>query len=362
MTGSSRPSRTSGSRTRGARSPDGLRPGVLLVALCLVLAVAPAARADVVAFGQRSLLEGEVKLLERGQLHFKTDATGTILVEWNDVLHFDSDQLLRVELRDGTLYFGSVRDGARTRTVRVLDRTGPRELDLDDIVRIQPIEESFRDRLDITVSTGYSFTRASDISQFNLGLRASYETERWESRLRVDAINTRDAQDEDAARNTLSLSSRRLRGRSWATGGALAAERNDGQGLDLRLSMFGQVERFLLRSNSRRAWVLAGIGVIREERAGVDQAQESLESAFGAHYELYRFDDPEIDIISELVVRPNLTDWGRLRSDANLTLRWNLWRDLNWDLSLYGSYDTSPDIGDAERGDYGIVTAVSYDL
>ena len=55
-----------------------------------------AAKTDVVVFKNGDRLTGEVKSLERGRLRFKTDATDTISIEWDDGAYLNSDQNIQV--------------------------------------------------------------------------------------------------------------------------------------------------------------------------------------------------------------------------------------------------------------------------
>ena len=60
---------------------------VLLAAFGLLCFDAIAAnKTDVVTFVNGDRLTGEVKSLERGRLRFKTDATDTISIEWDNVV------------------------------------------------------------------------------------------------------------------------------------------------------------------------------------------------------------------------------------------------------------------------------------
>ncbi len=60
---------------------------------------------DVVVFKNGDRLSGEVKSLGRGRLTFKTDATGTIKVEWDEVAFLQVDQHVQVEVQSGSALF-----------------------------------------------------------------------------------------------------------------------------------------------------------------------------------------------------------------------------------------------------------------
>lgn len=63
---------------------------------------------DVVLFLNGDRLTGEVKSLERGRLRFKTAATDTISIEWDDIASVRSAQNIQVETQGGVRYLGQL--------------------------------------------------------------------------------------------------------------------------------------------------------------------------------------------------------------------------------------------------------------
>lgn len=68
---------------------------------------------------------------------------------------------------------------------------------------------------------------------------------------------------------------------------------------------------------------------------------------------------PELDVSFTLNLYPGLTDSGRLRGDSDLRFRWELYRDLFWDVTAWGVYDNQS-IGDGNF-DYGVSTGIGWD-
>ena len=49
-----------------------------------------------------------------------------------------------------------------------------------------------------------------------------------------------------------------------------------------------------------------------------------------------------------------------MRSSSDLTLRWEIYEDLFFDISAYGTYDNQ---ADSDNGlDYGVTTGLGYDF
>ena len=333
-----------------------------IILVCLIVANATANAADMVFFSGGNVLIGELKYMERGRLFFKTDATGTIGIEWDEIERLTSDQQLRLELVDGNRYFGSI--GATDSGQRALvdARRGKLSVDLKQVVSIQPFEEEFWERFSGNVSAGYNFTKSSDVTQFNFGARMQYQTDNWRSGVEVNSIITEDSDQETTNRSSLNINTRRLRGKHWATGAFTSFERNDGQGVDLRSSVGGILEHYLINNNTQRLALNGGLLYSHESIIDSSDSNDSIEALFNVAYEIFRYDSPELDLASQLSVIPNLTDWGRVRSELDITLKWEVYEDLFWQLTFYNSYDNRPPTEDAANSDYGVITGVTLEF
>jgi hypothetical protein len=69
---------------------------------------------------------------------------------------------------------------------------------------------------------------------------------------------------------------------------------------------------------------------------------------------------PKTDISLEGTVYPNLSSWGRVRSEVDISISRELVKDLTLVLSYYDSYDSDPLDPDASKHDYGIVTSLGW--
>jgi len=80
----------------------------------------------------------------------------------------------------------------------------------------------------------------------------------------------------------------------------------------------------------------------------------------GIDYSRYVFDDPTVDLSTALSVYPSITDSGRTRAQFDVKLRWEMIKDLYWDLSYYNTYDSDPPSGSLSTNDYGVVTSIGW--
>lgn len=333
----------------------------LTATLCTFLGAQ--ALGDTVQFPPSSTLIGEVKRLDRGHLSFKNDATGTISIEWEDVTRLESAHLLEIEMTNGERFLGYLSYAAEGHAT-LKTATSSEVVQLYDIVSMQPIETEFWERIDGDVSAGLDFSKDSEVLKTNFGVHAEYLTDDYKFNVGFDSNNTIDSDGEDSRRATLNMAGlRRLKGRwhEWAFGSSLGFERNDGLGIDLRSALGVGVQRSLLRSNQQRVLVGGGLQYTREDIADGGKSEESIEGVLTTSYELFRYDSPEVDLTTSLDVYPNLTDWGRVRADFNISLTWEFFEDTYWRLMFYDSYDSDPASVAADKNDYGVVTSLVWD-
>ena len=325
------------------------------------------ANSDVVVFDNGDRLTGEIKSLERGKLRFKTDATGTISIEWDDVAFLSSEQNIQVELSDGKRYLGKLIITPAMKTVNVKFGEAYEKLEASHVVVMTPIEDKGLDRLDLSVTAGYNFAKADGVEQFNFGLDAEFRTEKRSLSLEVDSSisNTKDA--EASQRNEMNINYRRFWPNRWLVSGFVNATRNDELGVDLRTSTGGGGGRIITQSDHARLLLESGLMFSRENLASDESGEESpdkesIEAYVSLDWDVYRFDSPELDLSTSIQLIPSLTEAGRVRGEFDIAFKWEIIHDLFWQISLYNSYDSNPGTEGAEQNDYGITTSIGYDF
>jgi len=59
-------------------------------------------------------------------------------------------------------------------------------------------------------------------------------------------------------------------------------------------------------------------------------------------------------------VFPNLTNWGRVRSELDVSASREIVKDFTLFLSFYDSFDSDPADPTAAKNDYGLVTSLGW--
>lgn len=340
-----------------------LRLPLLFSSLLLVLPMAAQAKNDVVIMRNGDRLTGEVKSLSRGRLSFKTDATGTINIEWNDVARLTADHNIQVELESGLRYFGHLVDAEERFNIVVDTSTGPAGLRTENVVKMEPIDmEGLLQDIDVDVSVGYNFTKASQVTQFNVGVSADYRTRQRIASAKFSSIISDSSGNDTSRRQTLGFNYTRLRRNRWLNDGSLNFEKNDELGLDLRTTLGTGGGRILKQSNSVLLILKGGLQGTRENLVGEPEDKDSLESYVTLQWDWFRYDSPELDWSTNLQVIPSITESGRVRTEFDTTFKWEIVGDLFWRLEFYNSHDNQPQSAEGATNDYGIITSVEYDF
>ncbi|NIV16963.1 MAG: DUF481 domain-containing protein [Woeseiaceae bacterium] len=320
------------------------------------------AKNDVVIFDNGDRLTGEVKSLERGKLRFKTAATDTISIEWDDVAFLTSEQNIQVETQNGDRFLGNLADGAEQFSVIIQTESGVVSLLTSQVVFMTPIEERGIERLDGDFTAGYNFAKASEVQQVRLGLDMDFRTETRVFSLNADAVQSDSEDNESSQRQSLDLQYKRLRPNRWYTGVIVSLDHNDELDLDLRTSIGVGGGRFMRQTNNTVLSLGGGVQVSRENVSSGIADEETVEAVVTLNWDWFRYDTPELDLSSTLQIIPNLSESGRVRGEFDISLKWEMIEDLFWELSFYDSYDSDPVVDGAEKNDFGISTSLGWEF
>jgi len=342
---------------------------IIFTLLATAIPAIASANSDVVVFDNGDRLTGEIKSLERGRLRFKTEATDTISIEWDNVAFLSSDQNIQLETYEGRRYLGRLKISPALKTINIEMDGDYLAIDATHIVLMTPIEEEGRSRLDGDITAGYNFAKASEVEQLQFGLDMEFRTETRIIRLTADSALSDSEDNEASQRGSVSLDYKRLWPNRWFLSGSLSGNRNDELGIDLRTSAGGGGGRIIRQTNHSAMLLEGGLMFSRENLAPPDSVlvapesdKDTVEAYVTFEWDWFRYDSPELDLSSSLEIIPNLTDTGRVRGEFDISVKWEIIHDLFWEISIYDSFDSDPVVLGAEQNDYGITTSLGYDF
>ena len=317
-------------------------------------------KTDVIWMINGDRITGEIKKLERGKLSVKTDSIGLVAIDWKDIDHIKSDYSFQFERSDGKRITGTINPGSGQQLLSLSSAERTVDYQYENVVRISQIEDGFWERLKGSLSLGYSFTKASNVAQANFGLSATHRTEIRSFKLDSSMITTNDQDGNGTRRADHSFNMTRYRSNRWFNSVLVGFESNDELGLKLRSSLGASMGRFLVQTNTSELGAIVGLAGTSEVLEGEASSQRNLEGVLSIDYSRYVFDDPAMDLSTTLTVYPGITEAGRTRSQFDINLRWEMIKDLYWNLNYYNSYDSDPPPGSTSNNDYGIVTSLGW--
>jgi hypothetical protein len=319
-----------------------------------------AVKTDIVVLLNGDAVTGEIKALDFGALRYSTDSMGTVGIDWEDIVSITSNQLLEVELTDGTKYYGQLLAPEHESTVRVKTASQEVSLPAEQIVRITPIETSdkFWQRLDGSFSFGYQTQKASDVATSNLAADVSYRTRKYLLGLNLSSAITEQSAEPASARQSIEANYQRFKGNRWFTDWFSRAEKNDELGINGRWSIGGALGRYFVNTNRNQFSVTAGLQSASTSYTGEDENTTDAEGRFEFRY-LHRSLVPESSLTFSSKVYPLIEDLSQFRAETDLIFRREFVNDLFWDVTIGHSYVSDPP-ENGSNSDHTVTTSIGY--
>lgn len=316
-------------------------------------------KTDTVYLYNGDRITGEVKRFEYGILFLKTDAMGTLKIEFDQIRTFYSNQQFTIQLASGLRFFGSIDTSGNSGFVNLMVNTFRIPEPIEAIVEMYPVEGAFWKRLDGEIDLGYSYTKASTISQVNFSGYTDHRTPKAYSKINISSIFT-DQKDRDRIRKQdYSFLYNRFFKSTWYAGGYIGGQQNTELGITYRY-YGGMVVGNDLVQNNRQA-LSGAVGLIyTTEKSDLDSIIQSIEGAMQWRYRIFKFNDPEIDLNSLLNVYPSFTTLGRVRMEFELKAKFELFSDFYFGLNFYDNFDSQPVDATASGNDWGVTSSIGY--
>ncbi len=353
--------RAGGSELRGFRRKGQGVLRVLAVGLLIAIAIpAQAKYTDEVVLWDGNTINGEIKGLQQGRLELKINKAGTVYAEWDRVHFLTSNKQLEVEDRRGEFYYGSLGTATGARELVVVGPQKTTVLEMDRVVRIQPIRQRFWDRVDGTLSLGLNFVSAQTIFKYSFEVDATYRQEKYSASVKLGLFQTRQEGTDDVIRDDLDFDYTRYFGDRYFGTGTLAFSRSSELGIDLRGQIGYAFGRAFVQSNRTRLWANGGLAVSREKPVGEDPAGSYLWATVSGAYRFFLYSYPKTDIKIDLRVLPAVTDWPRWRAEVSAAVSREIVEDFAISFSVFDNYDSNPPAGAASNHDFGTVLSVGW--
>jgi putative salt-induced outer membrane protein YdiY len=345
-----------------------MKTRLLLIANLLLIATPLFAgeKTDVLIMKNGDRITCEVKNLSDGVLSVSVDyVDGRISLDWAKVARLESKQRFAVFTQDGRSFEGILSsveapDGQTMIQVQQ-DMGNVVEVDRSQIVRATQVSQNFLRRFNGALNSGLSYTKGNEARQYNFSSDVDYVETRWSAGAAFNSNLDANSGTTTSTRNQLALTSNRLL--PWDNyfyGGQAGFLQSSVQGINQQFSLGGGIGHYFINNNRTSIKVLAGFawqGTSYKFTVSTESAQNVATGLVTAEGKFFKFKRTNLLVTGTLL--PALNEPGRLYFATNATYFIKLFRDLNWNVSFYGNWDTRPPAG-FTGSDYGTSSGLSW--
>lgn len=331
-----------------------------LAFICFSILTVQAQKNDTIYLRNGDRITGELKKFEYGLLTLSTDAMLTVSIEYEDINTIYSAKFFDLRTNTGNRYFGRIIKSDVLATINIVTVTDTIPKRLWDIVSITPIKQSFFQKIDGSVDFGLSYSKASDVFQYSANLQATHRTINYSTRFNLSSILTDNGDEGISRNNDVGVGVTRFLPNKWFARATAQGQENTELDLDYRFQVGIGGGYDFVRTNSVRVYGMAGLVVNHEKTISSSEISDNIEALLGAQCKWFQYRHPKIDITSNVELYPSLTINKRVRFEYDIAAKYELIKDLFFNLQFYGSSDNKPSNGGTAKSDWGVITSIGY--
>jgi hypothetical protein len=160
----------------------------------LCLKVSAQENKDTIILYNGQILIGEVQLANYGAITIDDVDLKIVNIKMYKIKHLVIYERFKIETIDKKYYYGSLKPSDKDGWVDILTIEGNIiPLHITHIFQLISLEAGFFKRLNGNVSAGFSFTKSSDIGQFNFSGNAQFATKKFNYSLSLTTIGSLDS-------------------------------------------------------------------------------------------------------------------------------------------------------------------------
>jgi hypothetical protein len=327
--------------------------------MLLLTEIVAASPRDSLIFKNGNSMEGEIKSMDRGVAIIETDYSDKDFnVEWAKIRYISTESFFMVTFANGITKFGKVQSLSDS-TITIINKMGNGlERNIVEIVNLIPIKHGFFDRLYASIDLGWSMTKANNLRQLTSRSNIGYREKTWSTDASFNSLFSQQDSVEKTSRSEGAINFRYNLPKRWYSIATISLLSNTEQKLDLRMNAQLGMGKFLIRTNNMYWGAKLGVNKNTEQYFDETSAQSSWEGYVGT--ELNLFDIGDLNLLTDLMAYPGITEKGRIRSDLSFDLKYDLPYDLYIKIGTTVNYDNHPTEG-ASTTDYVIQTGFGWE-
>jgi hypothetical protein len=304
---------------------------------------------------------GELKGMSLGLVEFDLDGIQLVNVKINKIKSlYASMHLFRVQTTHKHIYFSTIQNSSNAGEVIISTQAGADTLLLENISSITYFNIGKRGLWEGKVSTGYSFTKSSDIGRFNFDATINYKTQKNNMGIVVSTITTQENDTWNRDREDFRISDQYYLNGLFQAFGVVSYQRNLELGLARRFQEGLGMGVNLWAKTKARGDLLTGL--VANQDLGTDGIEQKirfeLPLVFSMH--VFSFAKPDISISISQTAFFDVSGNKRIRQDGDIRINWKVFSDFGVSLQFYDNFDSkSPGTGQSNV-DYGTVFGLTY--
>lgn len=301
------------------------------------------AQNDTIRLNNNDIMVGTVENYITGVLTFSTSYSDSdFKVEFDKITEIYIHKKCIVTLTRSRRRFGYV----KTLKPGIITITTSKDLvetfRLSEVISFQEVNDDRRKRISASIDLGYDFTKAQGKRQTTVNATLGYIGELWVTNGSLNVLDSKQDEVEDIKRTDAKADIRRLISKTWYLIGELTYLSNTEQALTGRYTPNLGLGKLL--ASTPRLYLGISTGVAFNFETYVDETlnKKSTEAFLASNLNMYNYED--ISLTTDIKVSPTISDWGRIRTDYNLTLKYDLPYDFYIKTSFTLNYDNEPAI------------------
>ena len=333
-----------------------------------VFSITALAQKDSLILNNGNVIVGEIKSMDKGVVQIETPYSDSdFKIEWGGIDEIYAKATFLITLDDGTRINGNFE--SKDSTITIHDDEGKTtRVQLDEIVYMNSLDDSFMSRLSANIDIGFSLAKAQNQTQLTSNSRIGYLADLWSLNLYYNTLFSKQDETDDIKRDDYGSGYRYFLPKDWYLSADLDFLSNTEQSLDLRTVGKLGAGNYIIHSN-RAYWGVGGGASFNNETFrfsdvnGADSTatNQSLEAYIGTELNLYDIGD--LNLLTGATAYPSLTEPGRVRLDFNFDAKYD---DLFIDdfyirAGVTLNYDNQPPVAGKEI-DYVFTTGFGWEL
>jgi hypothetical protein len=329
-----------------------------LFAFFLLLSLTIEAQNDTIRLKDNTTLTGEIKSLSTGILTMETAFSDKdFKIEFNKVEEIIISRKCIISLTNSRRYYSNIKsETPGTFTLFFEDGTYT-QFKMDEMIGLIEVNEKFWKRFKFGLDLGYNFTKANNNAQFTISSYFNFVNERWLMKGNINVLNSSQDSVKNVKRTDAMLEAIRLLHKKWYLLSDVSYLSNTEQALKGRISPSLGLGRFIKSTNKLYFGVTIGATYNIEKYEDATLNKTSSEAFLGSSFNMYDFKD--FDLKTGIKFYAGLSEKGRIRSDYDITIKY----DLPWDFYIKTeftlNYDNQPAVSGTEL-DYIFTSGFGY--